>query len=191
MGMTPQQMLARMVETIGDRTGRSWDEWVAVARATGIGKHKALTDHLKTEHGLRHSEAQFLAWEVTDPGRLESYSRPKDLVSELYSGRRAHLRPLYEALLAAGLGTGDDARAHVCRTYTSVSTGRNFAMLNPRTQKAIDVDLSLPADVESPRLLPQKGSNPHFSRKVRITSAAEVDAELVRLLSLAADHARA
>jgi hypothetical protein len=188
--MTPQQMLTRMVETIEPRTGRSWHDWVAVARAAGIDKHKALTVHLKTEHGLNHNEAQWLAWEITDPGRRESYSKPKDLVSELYSGKKAGLRPLYDALYATGMGVGEDIRPNVCKTYTSLATKRQFAMINPRTQKAVDVDLSLPDSVTSDRLVAQKNSNPNFSQKVRVSDPAEVDEELVRLLTLAAEHAR-
>lgn len=190
MAMTPQQMLARMVDNIEPRTGRTWAQWVEVARAAGIDKHKALTVHLKTEHGLKHNEAQWLAWEITDPGRLESYNKPKDLVAELYSGKKAGLRPLYDALHAAGMGVGDDIRPNVCKTYTSLATKRQFAMINPRTQKAVDVDLSLPAEVTSDRLVAQKNSNPNFSRKVRVTDVSEIDEELVRLLTLAAAHAR-
>lgn len=190
MAMTPQEMLARMVTNIEPRTGRTWAEWIVVARAAGIDKHKALTVHLKTEHALKHNEAQWLAWEITDPGRLERYNKPKDLVAELYSGKKAGLRPLYDALHAAGMGVGEDVRPNVCKTYTSLATKRQFAMINPRTQKAVDVDLSLPEGVDSPRLVAQKNSNPNFSWKVRIKDSDEVDPELVRLLRLAAEYAR-
>ena len=188
--MTPQQMLQKMVENIEPRTGRSWADWVAVAKAAGIDTHRALTHHLKSEHGLKHNEAQWLAWEVTDPGRLASYAKPKDLVADLYAGKKAGLRPLYDALLAAGLAAGDDVRPNVCKTYTSLATKRQFAMLNPRTLKAVDVDLSLPEGVASPRVVPQKSSNPHFAWKVRVKDLSEVDDELRGLLRAAAEHAR-
>jgi len=188
--MTPQQMLAQMIDKIEPRTGKSWDAWVEVARSAGIDTHRALTTHLKAEHGLNHNEAQWLAWEITDPGRLESYSKPKDLVADLYSGKKAGLRPLYDALLAAGLGVADDVRPNVCKTYTSLATGRQFAMINPRTQRAVDLDLSLPDGVRSDRLVAQKSSNPNFSQKVRLTEVSEVDDELLRLLGAAAGHAR-
>lgn len=190
MAMTPQQMLAKMVDNIEPRTGRSWEAWVQVARDSGIDTHRALTNHLKAEHGLKHNEAQWVAWEVTDPGRLASYSKPKDLVADLYTGKKAGLRPLYDALMAAGLGVGDDITPNVCKTYTSLATKRQFAMLNPRTQKAVDVDLSLPDDVASSRLVAQKNSNPNFTQKVRVSDVSEVDDELRRLLALAAEHSR-
>ena len=190
MAMTPQQMLQKMVDEIHAKTGKTWPEWIEIARASGIDKHKALTVHLKTEHGLKHNQAQWLAWEITDPGRLESYNKPKDLVSELYSGKKAGLRPLYDAIYAAGMGVAEGVRPNVCKTYTSLATDRQFAMINPRTQKAVDIDLAVPAGVESPRLVAQKNSNPNFAHKVRITDVSEVDDELVRLLATAAEAAR-
>jgi hypothetical protein len=190
MALTPQQMLTRMVEKIEPRTGKSWSDWVAVARSAGIDTHRALTTHLKTAHGLNHNEAQWLAWEITDPGRREQYSKPKDLVADLYSGKKAGLRPLYDALLAAGMGVADDVRPNVCKSYTSLATERQFAMINPRTQTAVDLDLSLPDSARSDRLVAQKGSNPNFAQKVRLTDVSEVDDELVRLMGAAAAHAR-
>lgn len=190
MALTAQQMLQRMVERIEGRTGRSFEEWVEVARATGIDKHKALTIHMKTEHGLNHNEAQWVAWSVVDPGRLESYSRPDDLLRTLYSGKKAHLRPIHDALRAAGHAAGDDVRSNVCRTSSSLATRRQFAIIRPRTQKGVDVDLALPEGVDSPRLQPAKNSNPRFTHRIRITSVEEVDDEVRRLLAIAADAAR-
>ena len=188
--MTPQEMMAEMVAEIADKTGKTWQEWTEVARASGIDSHKALTVHLKTVHGLKHNQAQFLAWEITDPGRLESYSRPKDLVDELYSGKKAGLRPLYDAIFAAGKALGPDVEHNVCKTYSSLSTGRIFVMINPRTQKGVDVDLALPEGVTGKGLEAQKNSNPHFQHKVRVTELGQVDGELRRLMAEAAEYAR-
>ena len=184
MALTPQQMLQRMVENIGPRTGKTFDEWVAVARASGIDSHKALTAHLKAAHALNHNEAQWVAWEVTDPGRLASYEKPKDLVDELYSGKKASLRPVYDALLAAGLAAAEKVTTNVCRTYTSLAVGTQFALLNPRTNAGVDVELALPAD--SPHGEPFKSSNPKFTRRIRVTSVEEVDDDVRAALREAA-----
>ncbi len=190
MALSPQQMMQRMVERIEPRTGKSFQQWVELARTTGIDKHKALTVHMKAQHGLNHNEAQWVAWAVLDSGRLESYSRPKDLVADLYSGKKAHLRPIHDALRSAGLAVGEDIRESVCRTYSSLATGRQFAMINPRTQRAVDLDLALPEGVDSPRLQPVKNSNPKFAHRIRVSSVEEVDDEVRRLLVIAADAAR-
>jgi hypothetical protein len=48
MALTPQQMLQKRMDNIGPRTGKSWSEWVEVAREGGIDTHRVLTNHLLT-----------------------------------------------------------------------------------------------------------------------------------------------
>lgn len=179
MALTPQQMLARMVEQLPGKTGKDYDAWVTLAQGAGIHSHKALTAWLKAEHGLDHNQAQWIAWGVTDPGRLSSYEKPKDLVDELYSGKKAHLRPLYDALLAAALGLGPDVRPNVCRTYTSVARGTQFALLHPSTNAAIDLELALPP---AGRREGFKSSNPRFQSRIRLRAVEELDDEVLASL---------
>jgi hypothetical protein len=186
--MTPQEMLEKMKVTIGGRTGKTFPQWVDVARGSGLEKHKAITVWLKTEHGLNHNEAQWVAWEVTDPGRSEQYNRPKDLVAELYAGKKAHLRPIYDALLAAGMGVGTDIKPNVCKTYTSLAAGRQFAILNPRTQKGVDLELRLPDGAKWGDAF--KSSNPNFKRRMRLTDVSQVDGAVTGALAAAAAHVR-
>lgn len=186
MGLTPQDMFVKMKERIAQRTGRDFDAWIAVARQAGIDTHKALTEHMKTVHGLNHNEAQWAAWAVVDPGRMESYDKPKDLVDELYSGKKAALRPIYDAAMAAGLAAAPGVGTNVCKTYTSLAGRVQFAIVVPRVQSAVDLELALPADVASPRLEPLKGSNPRFQHRVRLHAPADVDDEVRALLAAAA-----
>jgi predicted transport protein len=191
MAMTPLEMLQKMIAKLPQQTGRTFEQWVEVARATDITTHKALTAYLKSEYGLNHNQAQWIAWGVTDPGRVEQYERPADLVSDLYSGGKASLRPIYEALLAEALATGDDARAEVCKTYSSVANRAQFAIINPRTQKLVDLELALPADsAETERLKAYNTSNPRFTRRIRIGQLDEVDDEVRAAIAQAADFVR-
>jgi len=114
-----------------------------------------------------------VAWEVLDPGRSSAHERPKDLVAELYAGKKAHLRPLYDKLLAGGLARGGDVTSYVCKTYTSLSVGTQFVILAPRTNGAIDVELVLPADSAVGE--PFKSGNPRFTRRLRVRSLDGVE----------------
>ncbi|MCB9686378.1 MAG: DUF4287 domain-containing protein [Alphaproteobacteria bacterium] len=184
MGLTVQEMLQKMRDGVAARTGHDFDHWVGVARASGIIGHKALTDHLKTTHALNHNEAQWAAWAVLDPGRLTAYDAPADLVDELYAGKKAGLRPVYDALMAAGTAL-PGVKSTVCKTYTSLSGATQFAILAPRTNKSVDLELILPEDASHPALETFKSSNPKFTRRVRISDAAQVDEAVVGLLRLA------
>jgi hypothetical protein len=174
--LTPQDMLRRMVAQLPAQTGKTYEQWVEVARAAGVDKHRALTSWLKQEKGLNHNQAQWIAWGVTDPGRLESYEKPRDLVDDLYSGKKAHLRPVHDALYAAAMGAEAGTAANVCKTYTSIARGVQFAIIAPRTNSLIDLELPLAPDGE--RRQAYKTSNPRFLSRYRIGSVDEIDDEV-------------
>lgn len=180
---TPLEMMQIAMERLGARTGKSMAEWVEIARATGISTHKALTEHMKSTHGLNHNEAQWVAWEITDPGRMAQYDKPADLVAELYVGKKAALRPIYDAAMAAGLALGEDVTSFVCKGYTSLSSGTQFAIFAPRTNGALDVELVLPEGYPDGEGF--KGSNPKFNRRFRLKSPDEVSGAVIAALAVA------
>ncbi len=191
MAMTPREMLQKMIRELPTKTGKPFEQWVEVAKGSGLDKHKALTTWLKSEHGLNHFQAQWIAWGVTDPGRVDQYERPTDLVSDLYSGKKAALRPIYEALIQAAKEADDSSRVEVCKTYSSVANRAQFAIVNPRTQKLVDLELALPADTaETARLQAYKTSNPRFTRRIRIGDVAEIDDEVRAAIAAAASFVR-
>jgi Domain of unknown function (DUF5655)/Domain of unknown function (DUF4287) len=175
---TPADMLQIMMAKLEPRTGRSFAQWVELAAGLGISGHRALTEALKTQHGLNHNEAQWVAWGVVDPDRITAYDRPADLVADLYSGKRAALRPLYEALMAAGHSIDPDVSHMVCKTYTSLSRRVQFAVIVPRNQTSIDVELALPAEQEGGRAQALKSTNPRFGIRIRLGAEDPVDADL-------------
>ena len=185
---TPLEMMHIAMDKLSARTGKSMAEWVEIARATGITTHKALTEHMKSTHGLNHNEAQWVAWEITDPGRMAQYDKPADLVADLYVGKKAALRPVYDALLAAGLALGDDVTSFVCKGYTSLSTGTQFVIFAPRTNSALDVELVLPEDYGGGE--PFKSSSPRFNRRFRLKSPDEVTGAVTAALAAARAHVR-
>jgi len=183
-------MLKIMMEKIEPKTGKTFQQWVQVAKATGIDRHKALTDHMKTQ-GLNHNEAQWIAWGVTDPSRVDQYDRPDDLVEDLYSGKKAHLRPIYDTLIQQGTGLATDVDVVVCKTYSSLRNRAQFAVINPRTQKAVDLELALPPGTEAAgRLETIKSNNPKLTHRIRIGDAGEIDGEVMEALGRAAAHVR-
>lgn len=191
MPLTPYDMLKIVVEKLGARTGRDYAAWVELARAAGPTTHKALTEWLKANHGLNHNEAQWVAWGVVDPGRLESYGRPDDLEAELYAGKKAALRPTYDALLAMGQGLGEDVRTTVCKTYTSLASGTQFVIFAPRTNGAIDVELVLPPEHGLAGVEAFSGSNPKFNGRIRVKAGEPVGEGIRAAVALAREHVRA
>jgi Domain of unknown function (DUF5655) len=77
-------------------------------------------------------------------GQPEAYleQAPK-YVDEMYAGKRAALRPIYEKLLTMGLGVGCEAKACPGKTMVPLYRERVFAEIKPATNSRIDLGLAL------------------------------------------------
>lgn len=177
---TPWEMFQTMKGNIEEKTGKPFDYWLKLARDSGITKFKALTDHMKSEHGMSHGYAQMVAWGVLDPARLEAGNQDQHMVDELYVGKKAGLRPIYDKLVAEGQKMGKDVDLVICKTYSSLRSKSLFATVVPKTNAAVDLELAMPAETPATeRLEPIKHSNPRFTHRIRIADVSEVDGEVL------------
>jgi hypothetical protein len=67
-------------------------------------------------------------------------------VETMFSGGKAKLRPLYDALLKLGLKTGKEAKACPCKTIVPLYREHVFAEIKPATNSRIDLGLALGSD---------------------------------------------
>jgi hypothetical protein len=163
-------------------TGRSFDEWVALARASGLEKHGEVVAMLKSEHGLGHGNANLIAH------RARSEDAPQDdaaLIASHYAGPRAGLRPLYDAVIAEVRAFGPDVELAPKKTYVSLRRRRQFGQVGPGGKDRLEVGLNLDLPIGG-RVERASGMVP---RRVRISSAEELDGELVGWLRQAYDEA--
>src|ERR1035441_1895983 len=106
-------MTQKWVSTLKDKTGRSLDEWLALVKQAGPKTEKGQREWLKQEFKLGTNSASWIAEraagkgdETDDP---DAYLRSAEqYVDKMFSGPKAALLPLYEKLLALGLGQGRD-----------------------------------------------------------------------------------
>lgn len=61
MPSSPEEMANAMVANMKEKTGKSLDQWLAVARKTGGEKHGQVVKALKSDHGLTHGYANLVA----------------------------------------------------------------------------------------------------------------------------------
>lgn len=165
-----------IVDNLKARTGRDLEAWLEHARQAGPRDGKALTAWLRAE-GLGGTQAAVVAERAARAGSHaffedtpEGYLKAADAyVEALFSGPKAGLRPLFEALMDLGLALGTDVRACPCKTFVPLYRNHVFAQIKPSTRTRLDLGLALgdPAKVEDPagRLLDTGG----FAKKDRIT----------------------
>lgn len=85
---TLDDAIASQVRNIETSTGRSFDEWVAIARGSGLGSHGKIVAFLKVEHGLGHGNANLVTIEALRPADAPQGDA---LVDAMYAGPRASL----------------------------------------------------------------------------------------------------
>lgn len=170
------QSLYRNLET---STGKSIDAWVAIARSAGIGKHKPLVDHIKSEYGLTHGYAHQIALRAlaADTDGAETV----DPIAEQYTGAKSALKPLYDTLAAALSAFGDDIEFSPKKAYVSVRRSKQFAIIQPASGR-LDVGLVLKTEPATARLEVAGSFNAMVTHRVRISAAQDIDAELLAWL---------
>jgi hypothetical protein len=105
----------------------------------------------------------------------------------IYSGNKAGLRALHEALLQALAGFGRFETAPK-KAYVSLRRSKQFAMVGPATAKQIEIGLNCKTLPEHPRLRIEKLGG-MCQATTRIEAEAQIDAELLGWLRAAYDAA--
>ncbi len=179
---------AKMVENLKANTGKSIEDWVKIAGATGLSKHGEIVAHLKGEHALGHGYANLVVHRLLKSAASDADAG--DLLASQYGGAKAGLRPVYDTLAKAVSSFGPDVELAAKKAYVSVRAAKQFAILQPSTAMRLDVGINLKGEPAAGRLEASGSFNAMVSHRVRVGAAGEVDAELVGWLRRAYDAAR-
>jgi hypothetical protein len=180
--------LQSMLRNLKEKTGKDIEAWVAIARASGEEKHGKVVARLKADHGLGHGYANLVAHTMLKSAAVMS-ADPDDLVQQQYAGAKAALRPWYDALAAQVAAFGDDVAFAPKKAYVSLRRSKQFGLVQPSTATRLDVGLVLKGVPPEGRLEAAGSWNAMCTHRVRVESAGDVDAQLLRWLRQAYDSA--
>ena len=169
-----------IVDNLEATTGKDLAAWLKVARAAKLADPKALTAHLKKQ-GLGGTQAGIVSERaLARPGTVfddtpEGYlAAAEGYVAQQFAGKKAALRPLYDALLDLALDLGPGVQVCPCATIVPLYHHHVFAQIKATTQTRLDLGLALgdPAMLKNPtgRLIDTGG----FQKKDRLTVRVEV-----------------
>jgi hypothetical protein len=188
-------MTQKWIAELKQKTGRSLDEWLRLIRKSGPKDEKARREWLKTEHGLGTNSAWWLAdradgkdAEAVDP---EAYLEAAEgYVEAMFSGGKAALRPIYDALLKTGLEVGKDVKACPCQTIVPLYRNHVFAQIKPTTRTRIDFGFALGDTKANGRLIDTGGfaKKDRITHRIEINSLKDIDDEVKRCLKVAYDR---
>jgi len=155
--------------------------------ASGMTKHTDVVNMLKSDYGMTHGAAHRVS--IVARQAAQPAERDRDPISAMYTGKKAGLRPLHEALMKAAEALGDDIELAPKKGYVSLRRRKQFAMIQPSAAGRIDLGLILRDMPADERLESAAGFNALFTHRVRLFGPADVDAQLISWLQRAYDHA--
>lgn len=183
--------LETQLKNIQTKTGKTLDQLYAIIKKSGLAKHGEIRDMLKKDLGMGHGDANTVVhfyMKSTEPASAQASSASPDAALDaIYSGAKAHFRPIHDKLMAAINEFGDFEIAPK-KTYVSLRRKKQFVMIGPATNTRFEVGLNMKGVKATARLLalPPGGMCQY---KVNLNDAKEVDKELIDWIKQAYENA--
>jgi hypothetical protein len=177
------------LDNIRKKTGKTMQELTALVKNSGLTQHGELRTMVMRELGLTYGDANALvhAAQKSDGERQAEGMTQAEVLDGIYSGAKAALRPIHEALMKE-INAFGEFEIVPKKGYISLRRKKQFAMLGPSTAKRVELGLNVKDLPPAERLLAQ----PHGSMcnyVVRLTDPIQVDAELVAWTKFAYENA--
>lgn len=192
----PQAAALTQLRNIQVRAGKSIAELHAAIAASGLVKVSErrawAMEHFKLGYGDANTLVLTLGKPLPDldaaaAGAAPPAVPPGEALDAIYTGAKAHLRPLHDAIVAAIAAFGPFEQAPK-KAYVSLRRKKQFAMVGPATKDRVEIGINHKALPAHPRLKPLPAGG-MCNASLRLASADEVDAELRGWLRAAYDAA--
>jgi hypothetical protein len=182
---------ATQLANIEKRTGKSLAALAALISSSGLTKHGEIRDFLKRDLGMGHGDANTLVHYVQQSdGASAAAAAGKDtadVLDDIYTGAKAHLRPIHDRIMSAVTGFGAFEIAPK-KGYVSLRRKKQFAMIGPATNTRVEVGLNM-KDVTATDRLVAMPAGQMCQYKVKVSDTAEVNQELLDWMRRAFDAA--
>ncbi len=186
----------KWIAELKEKTGRTLEEWVALAKKEGPKGENERRAWLKSKHKLGTYAALWIAERADGKGggedTPESYLKSAvQYVEAQYAGPKEKLRPIYDELLEVGKAVGPEAKACPCTTMVPLYRNHVFAQIKPTTNTRIDLGFALAAyKGKLPKRLIDTGGlakKDRITHRMEIKSVGEIDGEVKKWLKTAYD----
>ena len=176
-----EKALETQLQNIQTKTGKSLEELIALVQASGLTKHGQIRDMLKRDLGLGHGDANLVThYALKSDGESAAKEQgltTDDVLDGIYTGPKAHLRPIHDKLMAAINQFGDFEIAPK-KNYISLRRKKQFAMIGPATKTRVEVGLNV-KDLSPNERLQEQAPGGMCNYKVNVLEADEVDDQLI------------
>jgi Domain of unknown function (DUF4287)/Domain of unknown function (DUF5655) len=170
-----------------EKTGKSWEEFRALAQEKGLTKHGEVMAWLKSEYGLGHGHATAVTHMVLradEPGVSAD-----DAVTKHFAGGKAIWRAPYDQLLQTIQGFGPGVAAAPTSSYISIVRGDKKIAVVQVTAARLDIGIKRKGAPADARFAESGAWNAMVTHRVRIDDPAQIDAEVIDWLRAAYEQA--
>lgn len=184
----PEQALATQLRNIEAKTGRDLKALCDAVRGGAFVKHGEIRTFCMQTFGLGFGDANSLAhYALKTKGDPSLSDGASDALAQIYSARKAHLRPIHDALMAAIAAWGEYELVPK-KAYVAFRRKKQFAMLGPKTNERAELGINLKDTVDYDRIVKQKpGGMCQYA--VALARPEDIDKELLTVLRQAFDAA--
>ncbi len=183
--MDLEKAIQTQLSNIQTKVGKSLDEIFAVLTKTGFEKHGQIRDFAKSEFGIGHGDANAIAIQfLKSSAPVPSTENPLD---EIYSGPKAILRPIHDALMSK-INEFGEFEVHPKKGYVALRRKKQFAMIGPATNSRVEVGINMKGVPGTDRLIEQPPGG-MCQYKVKVSDPTEVNDELFAWIKTAFDAA--
>jgi len=180
--------LKAYLDNIQAKTGKTPDDFRALAEKKGLVKTSELLAWLQADFGLGRGHAMAIV-HVLQLASAPKVSRADQIAAHFAGKKAAWLKP-YETLMKKVSQFGGDVSVSPTNTYLSLLRGKNkFAVLEPATPERFDVGLKLKGVAPAGRLEAAGAWNSMVTHRVRVENPKQFDAELLAWLRQAYEAA--
>jgi len=186
--MDIDRAVATQLANIEKRTGKTLAQLGKIVNGSQLTKHGELVAMLKTDLGMGHGDANALVHHVRKSDGASAAaegSSTAEVTDAIYTGPKAALRPIHDALMTAITKLGPFEIAPK-KSYLSLRGKKQFAMIGPGTNTRVDVGLNM-KDVKGTSRLEEQKPGGMCQFKVKLTTPDEVDKELIGWIRQAYD----
>lgn len=185
--------LEKAVETqlknIEKKAGQPLAALVKAIKGASLAKHGEMRSFAQEKWGLGYGDANALAHHAMQSDGASTAKAAAasggDPLDEIYSGKKAHMRPIHDALMSAISKFGDFEIAPK-KGYVALRRKKQFAMLGPKTNDRFELGINLKDEAKHPlvKAQPPGGMCQYVAA---LTDAKQVDAALIKVLRAAYD----
>jgi hypothetical protein len=166
------------LDTIKAKTGKTPDDFRALAAKQGLTKYSEIVAWLKADYGLGQGHANAMAQLLANAEKLNA--SPDDKLAAHFSGKKAKWRQSYDALAAKVSAFGEDVSLSPNSNYINVQRGgKKFAILQISTTERFDIGIKLKGVSPTERFEAAGSWNAMVTHRVRITEPEQIDVEVL------------